>query len=291
MGNILVVDDEKGQRDILKKILANQGYEVLTSPNAADGLRLFKENEIDVVLTDLKMPGMDGLEFLKGIIKEGPHATVVIMTAHGTINSAVEAMKLGAFDYLTKPFEMDEMLIVIKKAVERTNLHKENTLLREQLEEKFSIDGIIGKSGVMQDVFKILKKVCGSNSTVLIYGESGTGKELIAKAIHYNSRRTDKPFMAINCAAIPETLLESELFGYERGAFTGADARKTGLFEAAGSGTIFLDEIAELSTSLQAKLLRVIQEREIRRLGGNENIKVDVRIIAATNKRLEDEIK
>lgn len=291
MGNILVVDDEKGQRDILKKILANQGYEVLTSPNAADGLRLFKENEIDVVLTDLKMPGMDGLEFLKGIIKEGPHATVVIMTAHGTINSAVEAMKLGAFDYLTKPFEMDEMLIVIKKAVERTNLHKENTLLREQLEERFSIDGIIGKSGVMQDVFKILKKVCESNSTVLIYGESGTGKELIAKAIHYNSRRTDKPFMAINCAAIPETLLESELFGYERGAFTGAGARKTGLFEAAGSGTLFLDEIAEFSTSLQAKLLRVIQEREIRRLGGNENIKVDVRIIAATNKRLEDEIK
>ncbi|MEK6599466.1 MAG: sigma-54 dependent transcriptional regulator [Deltaproteobacteria bacterium] len=291
MGNILVVDDEKGQRDILKKILANQGYEVLTSPNAADGLRLFKENEIDVVLTDLKMSGMDGLEFLKGIIKESPHATVVIMTAHGTINSAVEAMKLGAFDYLTKPFEMDEMLIVIKKAVERTNLHKENTLLREQLEERFSIDGIIGKSGVMQDVFKILKKVCGSNSTVLIYGESGTGKELIAKAIHYNSRRTDKPFMAINCAAIPETLLESELFGYERGAFTGAGARKTGLFEAAGSGTLFLDEIAEFSTSLQAKLLRVIQEREIRRLGGNENIKVDVRIIAATNKRLEDEIK
>ena len=291
MDSILVVDDEKGQRDILKKILANQGYEVLTSPNAADGLRLFKENEIDVVLTDLKMPGMGGMGFLKGIIKENPYATVVIMTAHGTINSAVEAMKLGAFDYLTKPFEMDEMLIVIKKAFERTKLHKENTLLREQLEERFSIDGIIGKSGIMQDVFKTLKKICESNSTVLVCGESGTGKELIAKAIHYNSRRMDKPFMAINCAAIPETLLESELFGYERGAFTGADARKAGLFEAAGSGTLFLDEIAELSNPLQAKLLRVIQEREIRRLGGNENIKVDVRIVAATNKRLEDEIK
>lgn len=291
MGNILVVDDEKGQRDILKKILANHGYEVLTSPNAADGLRLFKDNEVDVVLTDLKMPGMDGMEFLKGIIKESPHATVVIMTAHGTIDSAVQAMKFGAFDYLTKPFDMDEMLIVIKKAAERTNLHKENAFLRQQLEERFGIDGIIGKSGVMQDVLKILKKVCGSNSTVLIYGESGTGKELIAKAIHYNSHRMDKQFMAINCAAIPETLLESELFGYERGAFTGANARKTGLFEAAGSGTLFLDEIAELSTPLQAKLLRVIQEKDIRRLGGNENIKVDVRIIAATNKRLEDEIK
>jgi len=290
MDSILVIDDEKGQRDIVKKILANQGYEVLISPNAADGLRLFKENEIDVVLTDLKMPGMGGMGLLKSIIKENPYATVVIMTAHGSIHSAVESMKLGAFDYLTKPFEMDEMLIVIKKAVERTKLHKENTLLREQLEERFSIDGIIGKSGIMQEVLRILKKICESNSTVLICGESGTGKELIAKAIHYNSRRLDKPFMAINCAAIPETLLESELFGYERGAFTGADARKAGLFEAAGSGTLFLDEIAEISTVLQAKLLRVIQEREIRRLGGNENIKVDVRIVTATNKKLEDEI-
>lgn len=290
-GAILVVDDEKGQREILKTILANQGYEVSTSPNGMEALKSFKETPFDVVLTDLKMPGWDGLELLRNILKEKTPVSVLIMTAHGTINSAVEAMKLGAFDYLVKPFEMDELLVVAKKAIEKTNLLKENTFLREQLEERFSIDGIIGKSGMMREVFKILKKVCATNSTVLIYGESGTGKELMAKAIHYNSPRRDKPFMAVNCAAIPETLLESELFGYEKGAFTGANARKIGLFEAAGGGTLFLDEIAELPFALQTKLLRVLQEREMRRLGSKDNIKIDVRIIAATNKRLEDEIK
>lgn len=289
--NILIVDDEKGQRDILRTILAGQGYEVLTSPNGMDALRLFRETKLDVVLTDLKMPGLDGIALLKNMLKENNQANIIIMTAHGTIHSAVEAMKLGAFDYLLKPFEMDELLVVVKKAVEKTNLLKENALLKEQLEERFSIDGIIGKSGAMQEIFKILKKVCGTNSTVLIYGESGTGKELIAKAVHYNSPRRDRPFMAINCAAIPETLLESELFGYERGAFTGASSRKIGLFESANQGTLFLDEVAELPITLQAKLLRVIQEKEIRRLGGKDTIKVDARIIAATNKKLEDQIK
>lgn len=290
-GNILVVDDEKGQREILKAILVKQGYEVLTSSNGMEALRLLKETSFDVVLTDLKMPGLDGIELLRSILKEKSPVSVVLMTAHGTINSAVEAMKLGAFDYLVKPFEMDELLVVIKKAFEKTNLLKENTLLRQQLEERFRIGGIVGKSGIMQEIFRVLKKVCASNSTVIIYGESGTGKELIAKAIHYNNPRRDNLFMAVNCAAIPETLLESELFGYEKGAFTGAHARKIGLFEAANGGTLFLDEIAELPIALQAKLLRVLQEREIRRLGGKDNIKIDVRIIAATNKRLEEEVK
>ena len=290
-GNILVVDDEKGQRDILKAILVKQGYEISTSSNGMEALRLFKETPFDVVLTDLKMPGLDGIELLRNILKEKSPVSVVLMTAHGTINSAVEAMKLGAFDYLVKPFEMDELLVVVKKALEKTNLLKENTLLRQQLEERFSIGGIVGKSGIMQEIFRVLKKVCASNSTVIIYGESGTGKELVAKAIHYNSPRRDNLFMAVNCAAIPETLLESELFGYEKGAFTGAHTRKIGLFEAAHGGTLFLDEIAELPIALQAKLLRVFQEREIRRLGGKDNIKIDVRIIAATNKRLEEEVK
>ncbi|MBI5874391.1 MAG: sigma-54-dependent Fis family transcriptional regulator, partial [Deltaproteobacteria bacterium] len=216
-GTILIVDDEKGQREILKTILANQGYEVLTSHNGMDALRLFRETRFDAVLTDLKMPGLDGIALLKKILKENTQTTVVIMTAHGTINSAVEAMKLGAFDYLIKPFEMDELLVVVKKAIDKTNLLKENTFLKEQLGERFSIDGIIGSSGAMQEIFKILRKVCATNSTLLIYGESGTGKELIAKAVHYNSPRMDMPFMAINCAAISETLLESELFGYEKG--------------------------------------------------------------------------
>lgn len=290
-GSILVVDDEKGQRDILKSILEREGYDVSTAHSAAEALRFFCENLFDVVLTDLKMPGMDGIELLKKIIQEKNPISVVLMTAHGTISSAVDAMKFGAFDYLTKPLERDELLVVVKRAVEKVNLIKENAFLKQQLEDRFSIEGIVGSSGVMQDVLKILKKVCAGNSTVLIHGESGTGKELIARAIHYNSQRKDKPFMAVNCAAIPETLLESELFGYEKGAFTGANARKAGLFEAAQGGTIFLDEVAELPFSLQAKLLRVIQEKEVRRIGGKDNIKVDVRIITATNKILEGEIK
>lgn len=290
-GNILVVDDEKGQRDILRTILTKEGYEVSASHSGTEALSLFQETPFDVVLTDLKMFGMDGVELLKNILKQNVPVSVVIMTAHGTIHSAVEAMKVGAFDYISKPLERDELLVVVKKAFEKTNLLKENTFLRQQLEERFSVEGIIGSSSAMQDILKILKKVCAGNSTILIYGESGTGKELIAKAIHYNSPRKDKAFMAVNCAAIPETLLESELFGYEKGAFTGANTMKAGLFEAADKGTIFLDEVAELPFTLQAKLLRVLQEKEVRRIGGKNNIKVDARIIAATNKRLEDEIK
>lgn len=290
-GNILIVDDEKGQREILKTIIQGEGYEVMTASNEREALKAIGEGVFDAIMTDLKMPGGDGTHLLTSILKERPNTSVVIMTAHGTIDSAVEAMKLGAFDYLTKPLERDELLVVLNKAVEKTKLLNENTRLREQLEEKFKIENIIGRDGTMQDVLKIIKKVSNSNSTVLIFGESGTGKELAARAIHHNSPRRDKPFMDINCAAIPETLLESELFGYEKGAFTGASTRKMGLFESANGGTLFLDEIGDMGIGLQARLLRAIQEREIRRVGGKDNIKIDVRIISATNKNLEGEIK
>lgn len=290
-GSILVVDDEKGQREILKTILQDEGYDVVTAPNGREGLKAVQRGFFDAVLTDLKMPDGDGIYLLNGILKERPAVGVVIMTAHGTIDSAVEAMKIGAFDYLTKPIEMDELLVVMKKAVEKTRLLYENRRLREQLDEKFKVENIVGSDGTMQEILRMIKKVSNSTSTVLIYGESGTGKELAAKAIHQNSQRKEKPFIAINCAAIPMTLLESELFGYEKGAFTGADTKKIGLFEAAYGGSIFLDEIGDMDMSLQAKLLRVTQEREIRRVGGKDSIKVDVRIIAATNRNLEEEIK
>lgn len=289
--NILVVDDERGQRDILKTILSGEGYDVVAASNGREAVKAIHEGVFDVILTDLKMPDRDGIQVMTEILKENPNVSVVIMTAHGTIDSAIEAMKLGAFDYLTKPLEREELLVVVKKAVEKMRLLKENILLRELLDEKFSIKNMIGRDKKMQEVFKIVKKVSNSNSTVMIYGESGTGKELVAKAIHHNSPRMDKPFIAINCSSIPETLLESELFGYERGAFTGAYSRKIGLFESADCGTIFLDEIGDMGMNLQSRLLRTIQEREIRRIGGNENIKVDVRIIAATNKNLDEEMK
>lgn len=290
-GSILVVDDEKGQRDILRAILESEGYDVATAHNEKEALKAVYEVVFDVILTDLKMPGGDGIHLLASVLKERPTATVIIMTAHGTIDSAVEAMKLGAFDYLRKPLERDELLVVVKKAVENARLLDENVRLREQLEDRFKVENIVGGDGKMQEILRMIKKVSGSSSTVLIYGESGTGKELAAKAIHQNSPRKDKPFIAINCAAIPVSLLESELFGYEKGAFTGANSRRTGLFEAANGGTIFLDEIGDMEMSLQAKLLRVLQEKEIRRVGGKESIKVDVRILAATNKDIEEEMR
>jgi len=290
-GNILVVDDEKPQREILKTILEDEGYVVHAAGSGREALELFKTTTPDLILTDLKMPDIDGMSLLNSFARYPGSSPVIMMTAYGTINSAVEAMKKGAFDYLTKPLERDELLITVRRAFERVNLEKENRILRQELEERFRIDGIVGSHGSMQEVFKIIKKVSKSSSTVLIYGESGTGKELVAKAIHYNSHRSKRPFMAINCASIPETLLDSELFGFEAGAFTGAIGRKIGLFEAANGSTLFLDEIGDLSPDMQAKILRVLQEREIRRLGSSENIKVDVRIISATNKDLEREMK
>ncbi|MEK6589292.1 MAG: sigma-54 dependent transcriptional regulator, partial [Nitrospinota bacterium] len=290
-GTILVVDDEKGQREILKTILESEGYNVGVANNGQDALKAIQKASFDLVLTDLKMPGMDGNELFKKIRIESPITSVVILTAHGTIDSAVEVIRLGAFDYLTKPLERDKLLIIAKKAVEKSRLLSENLLLRQQLEDRFRPDCIIGNDSKMREIYRIIKKVSNSSATVVIYGESGTGKELIAKSLHYNSVRSSKPFMAINCAAIPENLLETELFGYEKGAFTDAYARNIGLFEAADGGTIFLDEVGDMSFPLQAKLLRVLQEKEIRRVGGNKNIKVDVRIISATNKNLDSEIK
>ncbi len=290
-GKILVVDDEKGQREILKAILEAEGYDVGTASGGKEALDAIQKTGFDLIITDLKMPGMDGNELMKHILRERPSMSVVVITAHGTIDSAVDAIRLGVFDYLTKPLDREKLLIVAKKAVEKSQLLCENIQLKEQLEKQFRPEGIIGNDNKMREIFRMIKKVSGSSATVLIYGESGTGKELVARALHYAGPRASKPFMAINCAAIPETLLETELFGYEKGAFTGAYARSTGLFEAADNGTIFLDEIGDMNLMLQAKLLRVIQDRELRRVGGNSSIKVNVRLIAATNKDIEEEIK
>jgi len=287
---ILVVDDEPLQREILKTILDDEGYETHTASSGEEGLKMVKEFNPDVVLTDLKMVDMDGLEFIECIPKEPFEPSMIIMTAYGTIPSAVEAMKKGAFDYLTKPLVKDNLLLTVKKAAERIALLKENLHLQRVLYGKFSIEGIIGGSRKMREAVEIMKKVSSTPATVLIVGESGTGKELVARAVHYNSPRRTKPFTAVNCAAIPENLIESELFGYEPGAFTGATSRSVGLFESTSGGTIFLDEIGDLPPATQSKILRVLQDKEIRRIGSRESIKVDVRVISATNKDLEKEI-
>jgi len=287
---VLVVDDEPLQRDILKTILDDEGYETYTASSGEEGLRSVKEFNPDVVLTDLKMERMDGIEFIGSIPREPFEPSVVIMTAYGTISSAVEAIKKGAFDYLTKPLDKDVLLITVKRAVERVELLKENLQLQKALFDRFKIEGIIGSSIKMVEAVEIMKKVSSSTVTVLILGESGTGKELGARAIHYNSPRRTKPFTAVNCAAIPENLIESELFGHEIGAFTGATSRSIGLFEATNGGTILLDEVGDLPLVTQSKILRVLQDKEIRRIGGRESIKVDVRIISATNKDLEKEL-
>ncbi len=290
-GRILVVDDEKGQRDILDAILRKEGYLVATVPGAREAMERLEAEEYDIILSDLKMKGISGLELLERVLEREPRQCIIIMTAHGTIDSAVEAMKKGAFDYLEKPLDRETLLMTLKRAFERLTLIRENRMLHKKLEESSDIPSIIGAHPKMKEVFRIVNKIAATSSTVLIYGESGTGKELVAKAIHDGSPRHDKPFFAINCAAIPDTLMESELFGHEKGSFTGANSREIGLFEAANTGTIFLDEIGEMNTAMQAKLLRAIQEREIRRVGGKASVPVDVRIISATNKDLEQEIR
>lgn len=289
--SILVIDDEKHQREILKMILEEKGYKIETASSSQQGLKIFKQGNIDLVLTDLKLPDTVDLSGVEALFQMNPNACVIIMTAHGSIDSAVEAMRKGAFDYLTKPLDKTELLISIQRAFERIDLLRENKNLRQQLGEKFNLQNIIGKHPSMQELFKIIQKISGSGSTILICGESGTGKELIARAIHFNSSRKNGPFRAINCAAIPESLIENELFGHEKGSFTGATGTEIGLFEAADKGTLFLDEIGDLSHPIQAKLLRALQEKEIRRIGGKEDRKIDVRVIAATNKNLPQEIK
>lgn len=291
MAVILVVDDEPLQRNILRTILAEEGHETHVASSGEEALKIVKTYNPDVVLTDLKMEGMDGVELLEKIKAQKYAPEVLIMTAFGTIPSVVEAMQKGAYGYLEKPLEKNRVLLNVKHALEKTELLIRNRELQRALYDRFSIEGIIGHSKIMADVVHIIKKVCQSSITVLILGESGTGKELVARAIHYNSPRGSKPFTAINCAAIPESLLESELFGYEPGAFTGATTRKIGLFEATNGGTIFLDEVGDLPPMTQSKILRILQEKEVRRLGGRDAIKVDVRILAATNKDLEKEMK
>ncbi len=290
MTKILIVDDEILQREILLTILSEEGYNVHSASCIEEARKIINESFPEIILTDLKLGSQDGIEILNNLPDEPFRPAVIVITAFGTISSAVNAIKKGAFDYLTKPLDKEVLLVTVRKAEERMNLIKENLLLRKELYDKFKIDGIIVKSKKMLQIIDIVKKVTPTNATVLIYGESGTGKELISRAIHYNSPRKNKPFIAINCAAIPETLIESELFGYEPGAFTGANTRKIGLIEAADQGTLFLDEIAELPITTQSKLLRVLQDKEIRRIGGKDTIKVDVRIIAATNKNLADEV-
>ncbi len=290
-GSILIVDDEKGQREILTMILRKEGFETAEVAGVSEALALLGRREFDLILTDLKMQGESGLDLLEQVMTEDPQQCVIMMTAHGTVDSAVSAMKQGAFDYLEKPLERENLLVTLKRAFERISLVRENRVLQKRVAEIERIPSIIGDHPKMKEVYRIVTKIAATSSTVLIYGESGTGKELVARAIHDRSTRTTQPFMAINCAAIPETLIESELFGHEKGSFTGANAREIGILEAANGGTVFLDEIGEMNVSMQAKLLRAIQEKEIRRVGGKANLPLDVRIISATNRDLEQEIR
>ncbi|RJQ13797.1 MAG: sigma-54-dependent Fis family transcriptional regulator [Nitrospiraceae bacterium] len=289
-GKILVVDDEKSMREILDIFLKSEGYSVATADNGQTAIEAVKKDIFDLVITDMKMPKAGGMEVLKNVKEMSPETVVVIITAFGTTESAVEAMKHGAYDYITKPFQMDEIRLVIKNSLEKQKLQKDVSILKEQLKSP-SLENIIGSSASMQDMFSLIARTAESSASVLVLGESGTGKELVAKAIHSLSPRKDRHFVAINCAAIPEGLLESELFGYMKGSFTGAAANKQGLFELANDGTLFLDEIGEMPMNLQAKLLRVIEGGTFRRVGGISDIKVDVRVISATNKDLKDLIE
>lgn len=284
---ILLVDDDPLTLELIGESLRAEGYMVQLAANGLEAVNEMQQNDYDIVITDLVMPGMDGMEVLANVTEHHAETTVIVLTGAGTIETAVEAMKRGAFDYLTKPAKMDEILLVLKRVQEIKDLKDENVLLRSQLQEHYRFDKIIGQSEPMQDLYRIIRRVARTDSTVLIMGESGTGKELIANAIHFHSDRSEKPFVPINCGAIPEELLESELFGHEKGAFTGAFKERRGRFELADKGTIFLDEIGEMSPKLQVKLLRFLQETKFQRIGGSRTIQVDVRIIAATNKDLE----
>ena len=284
MDIILVIEDKESMRAMLKQTLEGEGYEVITAQDGAEGIKKLSDERIGLVLTDLKLPKKDGFDVLKAVKQESTLLPVIVMTAFGTIETAVRAVKEGAYDFLTKPFDTGHLLVLIKRALDNSRVAAENILLKAEFADRLGFPKIIGKSRQLQEITASIQKVAPTNATVLIHGESGTGKELFARAIHYMSNRKDGPFIAINSAAIPRELLESELFGYERGAFTGADARKLGKLELADKGTVFLDEIGDMDLTLQAKILRVIQEQVIERVGGNHPIKIDVRIVAATNK-------
>jgi two-component system response regulator PilR (NtrC family) len=287
---ILVVDDEKSMCEFLEIMLKKDGYEVTSTTSGEEALELLDNNLYSMVLTDVKMPGVNGFEVLRKTKEVSPDTVVIMITAYGSPEGAVTAIKEGAYDYVTKPFRVEEVKLTIKKSLERSNLIRENIRLRQAVEERYKFWNLIGKSPKMQRVYELVEKVSQTKANVLITGESGTGKELVAKAIHYNSARKDQSFVTLNCGAIPENLLESELFGHMKGSFTGAIANKRGLLEMAAGGTLFMDEIGELPLPLQVKLLRVIQEREFKRVGGTEDIKIDVRIISASNQDLQQKV-
>lgn len=287
METILVIEDKESMRDMLRQTLEAEGYQVVPAKDGAEGIKKLADESIGLVLTDLKLPKKDGFEVLKAVKADSPLLPVIVMTAYGTIETAVRAVKDGAYDFLTKPFDTDHLLVLIRRAFDAYRMTTENIFLKEEFADRLGLPKIIGKSSQLQDIIAKVQKVAPTSATVLLSGESGTGKELFARAIHHLSPRKDAPFLAINSAAIPRELLESELFGYEKGAFTGADARKLGKLELADKGTVFLDEIGDMDLALQAKMLRVLQEQVIERVGGNKPIKIDVRVVAATNKDID----
>lgn len=289
--SVLIVDDEEHIRKILDIMLSKNGYKTAAASNGIEALEILEKRNFDAVVTDIKMPGMDGLELLSRIKEANPDQTVIVVTAFSTVETAIQAMKSGAFDYISKPFKEEEILLILDKALERKRILDENKKLKAQIRKQGEFSKIIGRSKAMQKVFDIITKVADTKSTVLITGESGTGKELVARSIHEMSGRREKSYVPINCGAVPPNLLENEFFGHARGAFSGADHSKTGLFAEADGGTLFLDEVSELPLDMQVKILRAIQEEEIRRLGESATIKVDLRIVAATNKGLLDEVK
>jgi len=291
MENILIVDDEKSLLDLLSVVFKKEGYGVKIASSGVQAREILEKENVDLVITDIKMPqtsGMDVLKFTKGLNPETP---VILITAYGSIKQAIDALKAGALDYVVKPFDVEELKILVARGLEKLRLKQENILLKRDLKDRYAFEKMVGKSRTMQEVYSLIEKVATTDSTVLITGESGTGKEMAARAVHSLSPRRDNPFVSINCAALPENLLESELFGHAKGSFTGAVSEKKGMFEAATRGTLFLDEISELSADLQVKLLRVLEERRITRVGGNDEIPIDVRIIAATNQDLKKRIE
>lgn len=290
METILVVDDEPNYLIILEELLEDEGFEVLTAKNGNEALEIAEKSDINLIVTDMQMPGMNGVELLSETKKRWPAIPVIMVTAFGEVDKAVSAMQAGAFNFLSKPFKNDELIANINKAIEHHTIVRENIRLRSEAKERCNFAGMVGKNHKMQQVYTLIEKVAPTRTSVLITGESGTGKELIAKAIHYNSDREGAPFISVNCAALPDNLLESELFGHEKGAFTGAISLRKGRFERADSGTLFLDEIGEMPVTLQAKLLRIIQEKTFERVGGSAELSVDVRILTATNKDLKEEV-
>jgi DNA-binding NtrC family response regulator len=291
LSQILLIDDESHNREALTLLLSHAGYQVQSAASGEEALKILQETPFEIVITDLFLPGVSGIDILKRVKEDSPYTNVILITGNASAETAVEAMKEGAFDYITKPLNFEKLKILVAKALEKSRLVAENLYLRQQLRGKYKFDRIIGNSPAMQQVFSRMEKIVHTDSTILILGESGTGKELVAKAIHFNGPRREKPFIAINCGAIPADLLESELFGHARGSFTGAVADKPGKFEAANGGTIFLDEIGTMPMHLQMKLLRVLQEHEVERVGTSKKIKLNVRVISATNANIEDEVK